>query len=135
MGRWYTRPVLFVADVDAALAFYGRLGFAVAWQFRQDDPPTLPASSTGEGPTVVAQVARGECEIIFSRQWPDKVGSGMLFIELEPGDWAALAGQFAAAGVAFEHGWWGYHSLIVTDPDGNQLYFPDPNDPGGSAHS
>lgn len=130
MGKWYTRPVLFVADVDIALEFYGRLGFAVSWTFAETDAPSLSAEKSG-GPSVVAQVARDDCEIIFSRQWPDKVGSGMLFIELTDDDWAALPEAFAAAGVDFERGWWGYRSLIVTDPDGNRLYFPDPGDPGG----
>lgn len=130
MGRWYTRPLFFVADVDAALAFYGRMDFAVAWKFAEKDAPSLSADKHG-GPTVVAQVARGECEIIFSSQWPGKVGKGMLFIELTAEDWAALPAAFEARGVAFEHGWWGYRSLIVTDLDGNQLYFPDPSDPGG----
>lgn len=130
MGRWYTRPVVFVADVDATLAFYDRLGFAVAWKFGENDAPSLSAEKHG-GPSAVAQVARDDCEIIFSRQWPDKVGTGMLFIELTDADWAALPQAFEARGVAFEHGWWGYRSLIVTDPDGNRRYFPDPGDPGG----
>ena len=131
MGRWYTRPVLFVADVDVALAFYGGLGFAEAWKFAQEDPPSSPAPTTPTGPSVVAQVHRDDCEIIFSKQWPGKVGTGMLFIALTDEDWAALPDALAAAGVTFERGWWGYRSVIVSDPDGNQLYFPDPSDPGG----
>lgn len=131
MGRWYTRPVLHVADVDAALVFYARLGFAEAWKFAQDDAPSPPSPAAPTGPTVVAQMNRDACEIIFSKQWPDKVGMGMLFIELTTEDWVALPEALAAQDVAFEHGWWGYRSLIVTDPDGNQLYFPDPADPGG----
>lgn len=131
MGRWYTRPVLFVADVDAAIAFYARMDFDLAWRFAEDDAPSPDAERRG-GPAAVAQVARGECEIIFSRQWPDKVGKGMLFIELVAGDWAALPAALEARGVPFREGWWGYRSLIVTDPDGNDLYFPDPTDPGGA---
>lgn len=131
MGRWYTRPVLFVADVDAAIAFYARMDFDLAWRFAEDDAPS-PDAERRRGPATVAQVARGECEIIFSRQWPDKVGKGMLFIELVAGDWAALPAALEARGVPFREGWWGYRSLIVTDPDGNDLYFPDPTDPGGA---
>ena len=133
MAKWYTRPVLFVTDVDVALEFYGRLGFAVAWKFAEDDAPGLPAPTKPGGPSVVAQVQRDECEIIFSKQWPDKVGAGMLFIELTDEDWAALPEAFTAGGVEFSRGWWGYRSLIVSDPDGNQLYFPDPSDPGGAS--
>jgi catechol 2,3-dioxygenase-like lactoylglutathione lyase family enzyme len=120
MGRWYTRPVLFVAEVEAASAFYvERLGFQEAWRFPESD-----------GRIVVAQVGRDETEIILSSQWPDKVGKGMLFIELTAADWRALPGALAARDVASSWGHWGYRTLIVDDPDGNQLFFPDPEDPG-----
>lgn len=131
MAKWHTRPVLHVADVDVAVEFYGRLGFTEAWKFGQDDTPLLPAPTTPGGPTVVAQVHRDGCEIIFSKQWPDKGGAGMLFIALTDEDWAALPGLLTAGGVDFVDGWWGYRSIIVTDPDGNRLYFPDPADAGG----
>jgi catechol 2,3-dioxygenase-like lactoylglutathione lyase family enzyme len=121
MGLWYSRPVLFVADVQRALNFYvGKLGFTEKWKFAED------------GSVFVAQVDRDECEIIFSSQWPEKNGKGMLFIELLPADYAALPGDFAKNGVTAKQGWWGYRTLIVADPDGNELYFPDPTDPGGA---
>lgn len=131
MGIWHSRPVLFVADVDVALEFYGRLSFVEVWKFAEDDLPTLPPPATRTGPPVVAQVARDGCEIIFSKQWPDRVGTGMLFVALSNEDWATLPENLTAGGVEFVRGWWGYRSLIVTDPDGNELYFPDPSDPGG----
>jgi len=68
MGKWYARPVFHSADVAAAIDFYIRkLGFTEKWRFDDD----------------VAQVSRGDCEIILSRHWPDKVGMGMLFIALD----------------------------------------------------
>lgn len=119
MALWYARPVLFVADVGAASAFYvERLGFFEKWRF-----------SGGDGPDV-AQVDRDGCEIILSRQWPNKTGKGMLFIELTPQDWKALPGLFEEKGVPFAWSRWGYRVLVVDDPDGNQLFFPDPEDPG-----
>lgn len=132
MAKWYSRPVLFAADVDAALAFYvGQLGFTEAWKFTENDGPGVTTPRKPGSPTVVAQVNRDECEIILSGQWPEKAGKGMLFIELTAEDWVALPEAFAARGVAFTEGHWGYRSLIVADPAGNQLYFPDPGDPGG----
>ena len=132
MALWYSRPVLFVTDVDAALAFYvGQLGFSEAWKFTENDGPDVTAPTEGDSPAVVAQVQRDDCEVILSRQWPDKAGKGMLFIELTAEDWAALPEAFASRDVAYSEGWWGYRSLIVADPAGNQLYFPDPTDPGG----
>ncbi|REJ46875.1 MAG: bleomycin resistance family protein [Microcystis flos-aquae DF17] len=130
MGRWYTRPVLFVTDVDASLEFYRRMGFVEAWKFAQEGSPAAPPTGRAEGASIVAQTSLNDCEIVFSRQRPDRVGKGMLFIELVADDWKALPAALEAGGVPFREGWWGYRSLIVTDPDGNELYFPDPSDPG-----
>jgi catechol 2,3-dioxygenase-like lactoylglutathione lyase family enzyme len=117
MGLWYSRPVLFVADVPRAVDFYvGKLGFSEKWRFADE----------------VAQVDRDECEIIVSSQRAEKTGQGMLFIELTSADFAALPGMLEAQGVALTRGHWGYPVVIVTDPDGNQLYFPDPTDGGSS---
>jgi hypothetical protein len=46
---------------------------------------------------LVAQVDRQGCELILSSQWPDKVGTGLIFISLDVGDltpnrgWAGTA--------------------------------------------
>jgi catechol 2,3-dioxygenase-like lactoylglutathione lyase family enzyme len=122
MGLWYSRPLFFVADVERSLAFYiGLLGFTEKWSFKEDDK------------VFVAQVNREDCEIILSSQWPEKNGKGMLFVSLTNTDYANLPGELAAKGVTAKQGWWGYRTLIVIDPDGNELYFPDPDDPGGGA--
>lgn len=122
MGQWYSRPVLFVGDVEASRAFYiDKLGFIENWSFAE------------AGKLFIAQVAREDCEIILSSQWPEKNGKGMLFISLTTADYAALSGDLAANGVTAKQGWWGYRVLIVTDLDGNELYFPDPDDKGGAA--
>jgi catechol 2,3-dioxygenase-like lactoylglutathione lyase family enzyme len=123
LGLWYSRPVLHVADVEASVAFYvDRIGFLEVWSFNDD-----------AGRKFVSQVDRDEAEIILCSQWPDKVGKGMLFIALAAADWQALPGTLESRGVAFTRGWWGYRTLIVADPDGNELYFPDPADPGGGS--
>jgi catechol 2,3-dioxygenase-like lactoylglutathione lyase family enzyme len=117
MGLWYSRPVLFVADVQTSVDFYvGKLGFREKWRFEQE----------------VAQVDRDECEIIVSAQRPPKIGMGMLFIELTAADFAALPAMLASNGVASREARWGYDCIIVADPDGNEIYFPDPTDPGDS---
>lgn len=120
MAKWYSRPVLFVAEVERASAFYvDRLGFTEAWRFPESD-----------GRVVVAQVVRDGSEFLLSSQWPNKVGGGMMFIALTATDWRALPDILAARDVAFAWGHWGYRTLIIDDPDGNQLFFPDPDDPG-----
>ena len=122
VGAWYSRPLFFVADVERARDFYvGILGFTEKWNFAED------------GKLLVAQVNRAECEIILCSQWPKKNGKGMLFVSLTDADYAALSTELSAKGAPVEEGWWGYRSLIVTDPDGNELYFPEPNDKGGGA--
>jgi len=118
MGLWYSRPVLFVADVQRAVDFYvGKLGFSEKWRHEQE----------------VAQVDRDECEIIVSAQRPPKIGMGMLFIELTAADFAALPAMLARNAVASRRGRWGYDCIIVADPDGNEIYFPDPDDKGDAA--
>jgi catechol 2,3-dioxygenase-like lactoylglutathione lyase family enzyme len=109
MGQWYTRSVLFVADVERSIEFYvAKLGLRETWRHEQ----------------LVAQVERDGCEIIVSSQWPEKVGNGMLFISLTAEDFARLPDDLTVAGVPFVRSHWGYPVLVVADPDGNELYFP-----------
>lgn len=117
MARWYSRPVWFVADVAATLDFYvGKLGFTEAWRHDHEDK------------TVAAQVNRLGCEICFSDQWPEKNGTGMLFLSLNRQDYDPLREELESKGVTVEDGWWGYDCMVVTDPDGNQLYFAEPGE-------
>ncbi len=113
MGQWYTRPVLFVADIARSIEFYvGKLGYREKWRHE-----------------LVAQVDRDGSEIIVCSQWPAKNGAGMLFIELTAEDFARLPDDLETADVVFTRSHWGYPVLIVADPDGNALYFPDPEAP------
>jgi catechol 2,3-dioxygenase-like lactoylglutathione lyase family enzyme len=126
--QWYARPVLFVTDVDRSLDFFVRgLGFTQNWRFEE------------AGKAFVAQADRQGCALIFSSQWPDKVGKALMFISLDLdaplqklSDEVTLSldrlrVEFASRGVAVRDGWWGYRVLIVTDPDGNELYFNYPD--------
>jgi uncharacterized glyoxalase superfamily protein PhnB len=124
--EWVARPVLHVADVAAAIAFYvERLGFTQAWRYDE------------EGKPVVAQVERQGCALIVSSQWPQKVGNALTFVSLavEPSTRVAqvaaldaLRAELEARGVVVTEGSWGYRVLVVDDPDGNQLYFNYPNE-------
>ncbi len=128
MADWFARPVLHVSNVEASLRFYvDRLGFTVAWQYEED------------GRTFVAEVDRGSCALIFSDQWPEKVGKGLVFISLnvEPDTYEtavaaldALRSELESRGAPVRDGRWGYRLLVVDDPDGNQIFFPYPNAPG-----
>ena len=127
MTDWFARPVLHVSSVEASLRFYvDRLGFTVAWRYEED------------GRARVAQVDRGSCALICSDQWPEKVGKGLMFMSLNVAPEtreAAVAAleelrvELEGRGASVRDGWWGYKLLIVEDPDGNQLFFPYPNEP------
>jgi catechol 2,3-dioxygenase-like lactoylglutathione lyase family enzyme len=111
--RWYARPVLFVADVQRAARFYVEsLGFVKKWH-------------EGDGTGTVCQVDRGECEIILCEDAARR-DRGRVFVELSAAGLADLRRELAARGVATRETWWGYDSLQVLDPDGNELLFPDP---------
>jgi catechol 2,3-dioxygenase-like lactoylglutathione lyase family enzyme len=112
--RWYARPVFFVSDVQRALGFYvGLLGFEKSWH-------------TGDGTGGVCQVNHGECEIILCEGGARR-DKARLFIELTAAGLADLRREFAERSVPFTETWWGYDSLQVVDPDGNELLFPIPD--------
>lgn len=115
---WYSRPVLFVADIDSTVSFYvGKLGFKEDWRFDEGGTP------------FVAQVGRDGCELIFSTQWPDKSGTGMMFLSLDLDVLEAARKDMEARGAPVREDNWGYRCAIVDDPDGNQLYFAYPKEP------
>jgi catechol 2,3-dioxygenase-like lactoylglutathione lyase family enzyme len=109
--RWYTRPVLFVADVNRAIQFYVKmLGFEKGWH-------------EGDGSGGVCQVNRAECEIILCED-AAREDRGRLFVELTQEGLAELRQEIAARSVPSESSWWGSDVIKVVDPDGNELLFP-----------
>ena len=111
--RWYTRPVFFVTDVNRAARFYvDMLGFEKGWH-------------EADGAGTVCQVNHGECEIILCEDTTRR-DKGRLFIELTAEGLADLRRELAARAVPTRETWWGYDTLQVDDPDGNELLFPAP---------
>ena len=107
--KWYARPVLFVADVDRALRFYvDKLGFVKKWP-------------VGEG--TVCQVDRGDCEIILCEH-ATRRDKARLFVELNVDGLAELRRELIERSVPNKETWWGYDSIQIDDPDGNELLFP-----------
>src|ERR1700761_3515178 len=110
---WYSRPGLAVRDAPAALAFYvERLGFTEDWRYAED------------GRLRIVQVSRQGCEAIISDQWPDEAGRSVLFISLDPPEFARMQSDLPARGATLTPGRWGYELVAVEDPDGNRLWFP-----------
>jgi catechol 2,3-dioxygenase-like lactoylglutathione lyase family enzyme len=118
MSVWYSRPVFFVENVARSIAFYTeKLGFSPGFSYEED------------GKILVGQVNREDCEIILNCQQPNKNGHGRMFISLDPAPLNSLREEFKNRGAAIKDGWWGYDTMIIEDPDGNQLFFPYPNNP------
>lgn len=114
-NEWYSRPVLFVTDIDRSVDFYVKqLGFTQNWRYEED------------GKAYVAQVGRQGCELILSSQWSGKAGSALVFISLDPEVLNALRVELEGRGVDVKDGNWGYRLMVIADPDGNELYFPYP---------
>ncbi len=134
--EWFARAVLFVADMHRSLDFYvSQLGFAEAWRY--GDHADKP---------VVAQVERQGCALILSSQWSQKVSNAVTFVSLNievppeklgPETTSALdrlRTEFAGRGVDVKESWWGYRLLVISDPDGNELWFnyPDARPPAST---
>ena len=108
---WYTRPVLFVADVGRAIRFYTEmLGFRKAWH-------------EADGKGTVCQVDRDGCEIILCEDHGRK-DKARLFVSLTKEGIAALRREIADRSVPSKSSWWGYDVIQIDDPDGNELLFP-----------
>jgi catechol 2,3-dioxygenase-like lactoylglutathione lyase family enzyme len=109
--RWYTRPVLYVADVTRALGFYvGMLRFEKRWH-------------EGNGAGGVCQIDRGGCEIILCEE-PRSAYLGRLYVELTPGALQELRRELAESAIPVREIWWGSDVIQIMDPDGNELLFP-----------
>ena len=114
---WYARPLTFVRDAEAARAFYlERLGFKEDWRYAEDEQ------------LLIVQVSRNGCELILTEQWPERAGSSVTFVSLDREAYTATLVGFVEQRVEVVEGRWGYPLKIVTDPDGNQLWFPEPTD-------
>jgi len=109
--QWYTRPVLFVADVNRALRFYiDLLGFEKRWH-------------EGDGAGKVCQVERSECEIILCED-ATRTDKARLFVSLTPDGLTELRSEIIERAIPNKKAWWGYDVIKIVDPDGNELLFP-----------
>jgi catechol 2,3-dioxygenase-like lactoylglutathione lyase family enzyme len=122
MDNFYARSVFLVKDGDEALRFYTeQLGFSVDW------------NSQVEGRSFVFQVRLFGFELILNQADQTtltRVGQGRVFIGLEENQIEALHKHVAARGIQTQRVEWGRPTLVITDLDGNELYFWDWPDKG-----
>jgi catechol 2,3-dioxygenase-like lactoylglutathione lyase family enzyme len=110
-NAWYVRPVFFVADVNRAARFYiDVLGFQKKWH-------------EADGAGTVCQVNRNDCEIILAQD-RTRQDKSRLFIELNVEQMADLRREIAERSIPTKDTWWGYDTIQIDDPDGNELFFP-----------
>ena len=107
---WYTRPVLFVADIGRSIRFYEELGFRKAWH-------------EADGKGTVCQLERGGCEIILCEH-DSRRDKARLFVSLTMEALTALRAHIADRSIPSKTSRWGYDVIQVDDPDGNELLFP-----------
>ena len=105
---WYMRPVFFVSDIQRAIEFYvGKLGFKKKWH-------------EADGKGTVCQVDRGGCEIILCED-ATRHDRGRVFLELSRKGVDQLLKEVEERSIPTQKVWWGYDTLRIEDPDGNDL--------------
>ncbi|MFV3127964.1 VOC family protein [Niveispirillum sp. KHB5.9] len=118
MTQWTSSTLFFVSDVEAAIDFYiDRFGFTLNMRYEEEGRARVAGVSNGDG-----------CAILLTDQWPDKNGTGVLYTALDKDEFTSLKRRLAEKRVQMEDGFWGRPLLVVTDPGGNQLYFPHPGE-------
>lgn len=110
--KWYTRPVFSVASVEKSLSYYcDLLGFTQSWKYDEGSE------------ILVAQVSRGDFELILAGNL-DRKGSGRVFISLTELETSQLKVAIENKNIPYEKFQWGYPSIKLQDPDGNEMIFP-----------
>ena len=110
--RWFTRSVLFVTDMQVALAHYvGLLGFEEAWRYEE------------AGAVLVCEVGRGDCRVILNVN-PERAGKSRLFVALWPQEMTTLLEEIESKSIPTSRDFWGYDVLRIDDPDGNEIMIP-----------
>jgi len=115
MDNLYARSVFFVKDAERSLAFYTKqLGFALDWNHQE------------QGRAFVFQVSLLGFELILNQIEPwteDRAGHGRVFIGLDDEQTAKLNRHIEEHGIETTVIHWGNPTLVVRDPDRNELFF------------
>lgn len=115
MNNLHARTVFFVSDAGRSLQFYKEaLGFAQDWSYPES------------GPAHVCQVSLFGFELILNQVDADdgsRAGAGRLFIGLEDEQSEPFLKHLKALAVHPERREWGRPTMVIKDPDGNELFF------------
>jgi catechol 2,3-dioxygenase-like lactoylglutathione lyase family enzyme len=93
MSAWYSRPVIFVEDVERSIGFYtDKLGFKETSRYSEN------------GKALVAQVDREDCQLLLNCQQPRKTDHGRMFISLDIDVLNALRAELEVRGAPVKNG-------------------------------
>lgn len=116
MSELYARAVFLVSDLERSRRFYTeRLGFTLDWDSNQG----------------VLQVGLLGFGLILNQAGDDtraRTGHGRVFIGLEDDQGEPVRRHFTAHGIPTRRVEWGRPTLVIDDPDGNELFFWIPHD-------
>ena len=114
--KWYARPVFSVNSVEESLGYYCELlGFTENWRYDENNE------------LLVAQVSRGDFELILAGNL-DRKGNGRVFISLTDSETSQFKETIKKNNIPYETIYWGYPSIQLQDPDGNEMIFPQETD-------
>ena len=115
MENFYARSVFFVKDAEESLNFYPHmLGFSVDWNHQY------------ERRAWVFQVSLFGFELILNQvhgPTQNRAGHGRTFIGLEDDQSPPLLQHIRQRGLNAMRVEWGRPTLVLLDPDGNELFF------------
>jgi catechol 2,3-dioxygenase-like lactoylglutathione lyase family enzyme len=115
MQNLHARSVLFVRDAAQSLAYYTKtLGFSQDWIYEEKGQP------------YVVQVSLLGMEIILNQTELDdrgRAGQGRVFVGLDEPQAAALMQHARSGGISAAVTHWGAPTVVLSDLDGNELFF------------
>ena len=118
VDNFYGRSVFFVEDAERSLAFYtGTLGFTLDWNHQE------------RGRAFVFQVSLFGFQLILNQTdsgTQPRAGHGRLFVGLDDEQMSVLRGHISAREIETTVLNWGAPTLLLRDPDGNELLFSLP---------
>jgi lactoylglutathione lyase len=119
-------PILYVADLPAAVRFYGDLlGMTENFRFPDEGEPAFVALDLGDGSQLALTAVSEATETLHGRPlWPDGGQRFELCIYVDDVD--AAVDELRAAGVPVLHEAvtqpWNERMAYVADPDGNPVH-------------
>ena len=115
MNHWHARTVFFVSDAERSLHFYTmQLGCSLDWNYEH------------EGRPFVFQVSLNGFQLILNQveDWTKtRAGHGRVFIGLDDDQVAGFQAHLDAHSIETTVFSWGEPTIVIHDPDGNELFF------------